>query len=135
MLYTQNIIQQTVGVNSPVNLGVAQIKTCNSGISYNNNSTQFSLSCPGYYTIQYSISGTSAGAPISFELRNNGVTIPGSAVQFTAPAGNFTASNFGAIKVLPSCGCVTNTSTITLVNTQTASVTLTNVNVEEVKHN
>lgn len=135
MLYTQNLQAQTVETNAAVNLGQASIQTCNSGVHFINGQTQFSIGCPGYYSIEYTVNGTSTGAVLSFELQSNGVTIPGQDIQFTAPDGQFTATGFGAVHVRPSCPSICNKQNITLVNTSAAQVSLTGVNVLEVKYN
>lgn len=121
-IYTANTAAQTVSVGGSLALGTIIRRF---GGSVNLNGNGISLSDPGYYDVDVSVTAApTAAGTVTVALFQDGVAVPGavSSVTTTAAADAVTLSISALVRVL----CNAASSTLTLVLTGAAS-SVTNV--------
>jgi O-acetylhomoserine/O-acetylserine sulfhydrylase-like pyridoxal-dependent enzyme len=119
MISSYNSTIQTVESGSAYVFDTNRIVTgCTVG--HDAGSTTFTLRNPGYYSVTFNTTFTTAETGVAtVELRDGGVAIPGaSGSETVTTAGDTKSVSFTTIvKVLPSCPAIDNTVALTLVST------------------
>lgn len=99
------------------------------GVCHVSGSNSVKISCPGTYLVAFNadILATDAG-PVTVELLNNGVEVPGAEATFTAVANDTTHIAFTTlIHVNKSCECVCNNSNLQIRVSVDSTVTNANI--------
>jgi hypothetical protein len=121
---------QTLNTNDV--LTFATNRTLNGcSVTHTEGTGTFVLKKPGYYYVFFNGSGAAETAGnIVVQLLSNGVEVPGAVASgYSAANTNEETVSFSTIiKVLPSCACVNNTTTISLQNTG-VETTFSNLNI------
>lgn len=127
-----NEAEQTVTTNNPVLFATDRLSSGNC-IQHTAGTSAFTLACPGVYLVEYNANvdvATGTNVAVSMALLSGGAVIPGSESASTVGATGQLESLSAATIVTVPCGT---TGNISLSNTSTGSVDVTNANIRIVR--
>ena len=124
MVSSYNTSTQNLAIDETFTFTTNRVRT-GCAVSHTPGAAEFVLHRPGYYYVAFNGTGATAGVAgdVTVTLLSDGTAVPGAeASGYSGAAAESVGLSFSTIiKVLPSCGCVDNATTLTVQNTGVAS--------------